>query len=55
MECVILIRLSSGKVVGIGDEGVLATFQNMDEAVDFAEKSLLCQNCPYQIVELDEL
>ncbi len=54
MECVILVRLG-GKVVGIGDEGVLATFRNMDEAVSFVDKSPLCQSWLYQIVELDEL
>ncbi len=55
MECVILVRLTSGKVVGIGDEGVLSTFRNRDEAVAFADNSPVCQSWRYQIVELDKL
>jgi len=55
MDCVILIRLNSGAVVGILEEGRLATFPHMDDAVTFADGHLLCQRMPYQIVELDEL
>ncbi len=54
-ECVILVRLNSGKVIAISEEDRLAVFKNMDEAVALADEHSLCLAMPYQIVELDEL
>lgn len=57
MECVILVRMESGAVLGIeGDEeGALEVFPDADAAIDFAEEHVLCKAMPWQLVELDEL
>lgn len=55
MECVILVRLNSGKVVAIMEDERLAVFRNTGEAVALADGHPLCKAMPYQIVELDEL
>ena len=58
MECVILIRLNTGPVIALQDDddsGHLAVFKNIDEAIECADKHVLCQAMLYQIVELDEL
>ncbi len=56
MECVILVRLNSGEVRAIkGDEDEIVVFPNLDEAATLAETHWLCQEMPYQVVELEEL
>lgn len=56
MECVILIRMDSGKVLSMVDdpEDGLKTFKSLDDAVAYIENHPL-NRLPYQIVELDEL
>ncbi len=55
VECAILVRLNSGRVVAISEDENLAIFRNMDEAVALTDNHPLCKAMPYQIVELDEL
>ncbi len=55
MECVILVRLNSGKVIAISEEDCLSVFPDIEEAITLADEHSLCRAMPYQIVELDEL
>ena len=55
MDCIILVRLNNDRVTAISDDENMVVFSHMDEAVECAEGQILCQNFPYQIVELDEL
>lgn len=58
MECVILLRQPSGKVVYAteGDEGDIAVFPDFDTAIRAANNLPTVQaGWVYQIVELDEL
>ncbi len=55
MECVILVRLNTGKVIAISGEDCLSVFPDMDAAIALADEHSLCRAMPYQIVELDEL
>ena len=57
MECIVLIRMNNGSVLGLVDDsenGDLAVFKNLDDAVACMENHPL-NRLPYQIVELNEL
>lgn len=56
MECIILVRLNSGRVVAIAEEDdSLSVFPNYEDALELTDSHILCKRMPYQIVELDEL
>lgn len=60
-ECVILVRNPDGEVYTISqyneleERHITMIFPNMDDAVDYVEKSWWLTEQNYQIVELDEL
>lgn len=57
VECVILVRMNDGQVIGLLDaDGDLFQFPNMAEAIAVAGRHPLCQAAPHhQIVELGAL
>jgi hypothetical protein len=57
-ECVILIRMGSGKVSFVSDSedtSRIHVFADRDAAIEESLAHPLLQVCPHQIVELDEL
>ena len=56
MDCVVLVRMSSGKIVALMEnEYDIRIFSHPDSAVEETQKHPLCKKMPYQIVECDEL
>ena len=38
-----------------GDEGLMAVFETINDAIDAALNNLMCQNYPYKIINIDGL
>ncbi len=56
MDCVILVRVSSRRIIALSDDdGEIAVFPHLDAAMKAIDDYSVCQKMRYQIVECDEL
>lgn len=55
MDCIILIRMSNGKITALMNGDDIMVYPHIDDAVTATQKHALCAALPWQIVECDEL